>query len=549
MAQDDNSHRFPLWLQELQSRNVGLIDSVVGYPADATAPDYRSYMIYYNQPLLHANPEDNRFHMRALVTVNIQNDITTAVNHVYFSGYSLSSEYLAKPDSVFRHVINRKNEIAHRYNANFIQLEHRYFQYSAPDECWTYLDPLTTEEAAADFHNLITAMKKVLKGKWALSGVSKGGITTLLQHTFYPEDADIFVPYSAPFFVSDRDTAMQTYWYSSGLTKEYNDFFMTLRKAGLDENPDQTKATNPIWSIYAKMSAVRNTPQHMDSVFGRYLNTVAEVGFMEHAYEDSASIRAMLVKNDSILRAHHWTGYNDTAIAYIYWADGIRLDGIDEWLDALRNKRHPNTPMRHSHMPFGVTEKEWWGQDKEHPELGSAYEYQSKRELGYYDHRFNLIAATTEAADAYNAYWKEKVGCARNISEPYFADLPFSPNLYNSAMETTRNASKPIVLLYGQDDTWTGAAVKDEFVNGTNVRKFILPEQNHWLRFNSDTDLTQCNAIRDILDEVLGSPQRIAPVCNQPEQNGVSTRKMLRNGQLYLNYNGHIYDVRGTRLQ
>ena len=139
--------------------------------------------------------------------------------------------------------------------------------------------------------------------------------------------------------------------------------------------------------------------------------------------------------------------------------------------------------------------------------------------------------------------------CARNISEPYFADLPFSPNLYNSAMEATRNASKPIVLLYGQDDTWTGAAVKDEFVNGTNVRKFILPEQNHWLQFNSNTDLTQCNAIRDILDEVLGSPQGIAPVCNQPEQNRTGTRKVLRNGQLYLNYNGHLYDVRGTRLQ
>lgn len=39
MAQDDNSHRFPLWLQELQNRNVGMIDSVVGYPADAAAPE------------------------------------------------------------------------------------------------------------------------------------------------------------------------------------------------------------------------------------------------------------------------------------------------------------------------------------------------------------------------------------------------------------------------------------------------------------------------------------------------------------------------------
>ena len=51
-----------------------------------------------------------------------------------------------------------------------------------------------------DFHNLFGALKKVLKGKWVMSGVSKGGITTLLQHTFYPNDMDIYVPYSAPFF-------------------------------------------------------------------------------------------------------------------------------------------------------------------------------------------------------------------------------------------------------------------------------------------------------------------------------------------------------------
>jgi len=36
-------------------------------------------------------------------------------------------------------------------------------------------------------------LKKVLKGKWVMSGVSKGGITTLLQHAFYPEDMDVFV--------------------------------------------------------------------------------------------------------------------------------------------------------------------------------------------------------------------------------------------------------------------------------------------------------------------------------------------------------------------
>ncbi|MBQ9603124.1 MAG: hypothetical protein IJR42_04875 [Paludibacteraceae bacterium] len=41
-------------------------------------------------------------------------------------------------------------------------------------------------------------------------------ITTLLQHRLYPDDADVYVPYSAPFFNTDRDTTMQRYWYTNG---------------------------------------------------------------------------------------------------------------------------------------------------------------------------------------------------------------------------------------------------------------------------------------------------------------------------------------------
>ena len=123
-------------------------------------------------------------------------------------------------------------EIAHRYHSNYIQVEHRYFQFSAPAECWTRLDDLRAEEAAADFHNLFEALKKVLKGKYVMSGVSKGGITTLLQHKFYPNDMDVFVPYAAPFFNTDRDLEMQKYWYTTGWSKEFLDMFMTIRQPG-----------------------------------------------------------------------------------------------------------------------------------------------------------------------------------------------------------------------------------------------------------------------------------------------------------------------------
>lgn len=203
----------PQWAENLITQNPGVIDSIYYYKADPKGPDTRTYVIYYHQPLVHGQQGSEQFPLRALITVHKDSDPTKAVNHVYASGYDI--EYLDRPDSAF--AVGKKDcsmEIAHRYHANYIQVEHRYFQFSAPSECWTRLDDLRAEEAAADFHNLFEALKKVLKDKYVMSGVSKGGITTLLQHKFYPNDMDVFVPYAAPFFNTDRDLEMQKYWYT-----------------------------------------------------------------------------------------------------------------------------------------------------------------------------------------------------------------------------------------------------------------------------------------------------------------------------------------------
>ena len=227
-AQNGDPYFYPQWLQDLQNQNAGLIDSVATYPVHQSASDYRTHVIYYHQPLEHANPQSASFPMRAIITVNTKNDPRNVINHVYCTGYALDREYVYQPDSTYAAEVDCINEISRRYNGNFIMIEHRYFQFSAPPACWTNLDYLTAEEAATDFHNLFTGLKKVLKGKWVMSGVSKGGITTLLQHTFYPNDMDIYAPYSAPFFESDRQLGMQNHWNNVGWSKEFLDIFMNL---------------------------------------------------------------------------------------------------------------------------------------------------------------------------------------------------------------------------------------------------------------------------------------------------------------------------------
>ena len=79
----------PQWLMDLHNLNQGFIDSVLNYPSDPEAPNTRTYAIYSHQPMKHAVPDGPSFPMRALITVDDQMDPTTAVNHVYCTGYEL----------------------------------------------------------------------------------------------------------------------------------------------------------------------------------------------------------------------------------------------------------------------------------------------------------------------------------------------------------------------------------------------------------------------------------------------------------------------------
>ena len=542
VAQNDPA---PQWLKDLQNLNQGFIDSISYYSTDPDAPNTTTYILYFHQPMKHAVPDGPSFPMRALITVDNQMDPTTAVNHVYCTGYELSQSFVENPDLTFENGTNTcAEEIANRYKANFISIEHRYFAFSAPPQCWTYLDDLRAEEAAEDFHKLVVALKKVLKGKWVMSGVSKGGITTLLQHTFHPEDMDIYVPYSAPFFDTDRDTTMQTYWYQNGWSQEFRDMFMAIRRAGVSED------MNKIYNIYYKMTCGNNTSkEHADTIYGGYLESVALFGFDEHAYSDTATIRQQLYKNTQIMQQYGFTGYCDTIYAYMFEKGSFSLDSIGRWIDTLRaypdaNQMPRRKVTRKTYEPFGITEDEWWVRENGKIVSNHAYTYQSKCELGYYDLRYDLIVGE-QAAPAWNAAYKKYVGCLRDFETPWCAALTFNRSLYDRAMSATRMATKPIVLIYGEDDTWTGAAVKDEFINGSNVKKFILPAQNHGVHFSSNTDKNKCDAIRAALDAVLGAPQGFE---NTPFPSGEGwgeASKILHNGQIFILRGNKTYTLTG----
>ena len=166
-----------------------------------------------------------------------------------------------------------------------------------------------------------------------------------------------------------------------------------------------------------------------------------------------------------------FNGYCDTIYAYMFEKCSFSLDSFGRWIDTLRaypdaNQMPRRKVERKTYAPFGITEDEWWVRENGKIVSCHAYSYQSKCELGYYDLRYDLIVGE-QAAPAWNAAYKKHVGYLRNFETPWCASLTFNRSLYDRTMTATQNATKPIILIYGEDDTWTGAAVKDEFINGS----------------------------------------------------------------------------------
>lgn len=148
------------------------------------------YNFNFTQPIDHYNPNAGFFTQR--VRLIFKGFDKNVVLHTH--GYNFNEEYV------------EYDPLATQLDANQINVEHRYFGESLPenfeDSRMTYLD---ADQEAHDLHNIVSTLRKSLfsKGKWASTGVSKDGITTALQ-AYYSDkynwrDIDVYVPFCAPF--------------------------------------------------------------------------------------------------------------------------------------------------------------------------------------------------------------------------------------------------------------------------------------------------------------------------------------------------------------
>lgn len=175
--------------QTVLEQKINAISAIKEVRPLETSEFSEKYVTYFTQPLDHRHPEKGSFRQRVIVAHVGFDRPTVIVTEGYGAAYALRSQY--------------REELSKLLNANMIFVEYRYFLESTPEpKDWQYL---TAENSADDLHAITTAFKNIYPGKWIATGISKGGQTTLLYRTFYPDDVDISIPYVAPLCYGVED--------------------------------------------------------------------------------------------------------------------------------------------------------------------------------------------------------------------------------------------------------------------------------------------------------------------------------------------------------
>jgi hypothetical protein len=147
----------------------------------------RWFVLEMRQPVDHENPAAGSFDQHMVL---LHRDPGALVDMLTF-GYSFQGQ---KPSGD-----GADTGVTSAFGGNILYVEHRFFGTSKPDPeadpPWQYL---TVRQAAADHHHIIEALKPLYPGRWVTEGASKGGMTALYHHRFYPNDVDAVIAYVAP---------------------------------------------------------------------------------------------------------------------------------------------------------------------------------------------------------------------------------------------------------------------------------------------------------------------------------------------------------------
>ena len=402
------------------------------------------YILTLQQPIDWSDPESEFFPQR----VEIGYQSGSSINVFYVGGYDLNENRFPKDD---------RHELVKMYNANMIKPEYRFFSKSSPEglsndstALWQYL---TDENASHDFHRIISELQDILSGKWIFAGTSKGGAATFVYASYYPDDADIFVPLVAPFG-DETDGKFTRYLYEEIGNGKYGAEQAAKYRAEVLE---------------FQVEAVKNR-EYLENY---YWNIVEAEDLYMRPYVTKGKLFDMIILEYGVMIWQYYQDFEELEriLAMPREDDpSTENDEKQEFLDAAVK-----------HIEDAGAEPSTWAVNKYFP-----YYVQCAVEEGDRDYRFTHLRAAL-AAEGSGAYLEVTPDMEKDIlfrmvfTDEQFEAFKFSPDTRNRVYDFLKTTDSKILILYSKSDPWYALHVPEDNDN-PNVYYFADEGQSHTFR-------------------------------------------------------------------
>lgn len=405
------------------------------------------YILTLSQPLDWSNPDSAMFPQR--IEIGYQSD--TSPNVFYVPGYLLNDGSFPNDD---------RHEIVKMYNANMIKPEYRFYGKSIPEglsndstDLWQHL---TDENASHDFHRIISELKDILSGRWVFAGASKGGQSTMIFASYYPDDADIYVASVAPFG-DETDGKFTRYLYEEIGDEKYGTEQAAKYRAELLE---------------FQVEAVKNR----EYLQNYYWNVVASEDFKMRPYVTKGILFDMMLLE----------------FAVQVWQYDQKFDELEKVL-AMPREDDPSTEINEKQEFLDAVIQQFkaanvtpyiWSVDYLLP-----YYIQAAKENGEHDYYFShlrnaLASEGSGAALSVTPDMEKDILFRMMFTDEQFSAFKFSADTRNRVYDFLRTTDRRVLILYSKSDPWYALRVP-EFDGNTNVHYFADAGQSHILRIEN----------------------------------------------------------------
>lgn len=293
---------------------------------------YRRFEVLIEQPVDHFNPLRGIFYQRlALLHKNVAEPMILQT-----SGYKIFSVALSM--------------LAKAFEANQIQIEHRFFDQSTPaDMDWSKLNIV---QSAYDFHRITQTFRKVYAAKWVNTGASKGGMTSTYHRRYFPDDLDGTVADVAPLSFAQED-----YRYVPFVEQAGGKAYEACRQKLKDVQVALLKRRNELMPLISgnflylggKSVAYEHAAIELSYAFWQYQNpTDSKVG-CDHVPAPDSRAREML---DWVMAVNPVTDYGDENVFSFmpyYYQAATQLGGPAAGLSHLNAyRKHPYSLLQYT---------------------------------------------------------------------------------------------------------------------------------------------------------------------------------------------------------